>query len=100
MNLITGASRKSDQRVGENKFKEMSTENKFTVDLGSIKLSPEQHTKINTAIQKAVSSELANISSTEKIILIPVNKWIKGPILDGIIARELNEGLLNQILKL
>ena len=86
-------------RVGAilNKIK-MKSEHTFTVDLGTIKLSPEQHQKVNSAIQKAVSAELAHLLDNQKIVLIPVHKWVKGPILDGIIARKLDEGMLEQIL--
>lgn len=73
-------------------------ENKFTVDLGSIKLTDDQHQRINTAIQKAVTAELVHVLDKEKIVLVPVRKWIKGPILDGIIAREINEGLMEQVI--
>lgn len=74
------------------------SENKFTVDLGAVKLTDDQRNKINTAIQKAVSAELAHTLETGKIVLIPVRKWVKGPILDGIIAIDINERLLKNIM--
>jgi len=74
------------------------SKNQFTVDLGAVKLTPEQHLKINTAIHKAVATELAQVIDTGKIILIPTKGWLKGPILDGIVARDLTEGLFNEII--
>lgn len=72
------------------------SENKFTVDLGSVKLTDDQRQKINSSIQKAVSAELAHMLEAGKIVLIPVRKWVKGPITDGIISMEVNEALLNR----
>ena len=74
------------------------SKNSFTVDLGSLKISDQQRTSINSAIQKAVAGELANIGQVQKIVLVPVNDWKIGPIINGIIARDLTkelEGALN-----
>lgn len=67
--------------------------NQFVVDLGSMRLTDAQRQKINNSIQAAVAAELANTSLGKKIVLIPIAKWPKGPILDGIIARPLDTNL-------
>lgn len=74
-------------------------QNKFTVDLGSIKLTDQQKSNINTAIQKAVSAELAHVLQTGKIVLVPVRKWIKGPIIDGIVAVDVTSKFMQNIMK-
>lgn len=64
-------------------------ENQFVVDLGNVQLSADQRRRMNASIQSAVASELANFKLSKKIVLIPVDKWPKGPILDGIYVRDL-----------
>ncbi|MCS6917424.1 MAG: hypothetical protein RMK52_05405 [Chitinophagales bacterium] len=66
-------------------------ENIFTVDLGDLKLTAKQRESINAAIQKAVTGVLAEECGTNlpRIVLIPVNPKVKGPIINGIIARRL-----------
>jgi hypothetical protein len=64
-------------------------ENQFIVDLGTIKLTDDQTLRINSAIQKAVAGELATFNVTKKIALFPISKFPKGPILNGIILRDL-----------
>lgn len=50
-------------------------ENQFLIDLSAITLSKEQVTLIDSAIQKAVSAELANITTAKgKISLVPLEK--------------------------
>ncbi len=66
-------------------------DNQFTVDLGTLKLTDAQHQSMNNAIQAAVASEIANLGSASKIALVPVNKFVKGPIIDGIIARDITK---------
>jgi hypothetical protein len=66
-------------------------ENQFVVDLGPVKLTAEQHQNISNAIQSAVASEVAKLGSANKIALVPVNKWVKGPIIDGIVARDITK---------
>jgi len=65
-------------------------ENQFTVDLGSIKLTEADRNNINAAIQKAVAGEVANLNLKNRVVLIPANKWIKGPIINGIIIRPID----------
>jgi hypothetical protein len=65
--------------------------NQFVVDLGNLKLSVDQRKSINAAIQGAVAKELAGIKLDRKIVLIPIDRWPNGPILDGIVARDLNK---------
>jgi len=69
----------------------------FVVDLGDLSLSDDQHKNLNAAIQGAVAKELAGFKLSKRIILIPVEKWPKGPILDGIIARPLDRNVTNEI---
>jgi len=69
----------------------------FVVDLGDLSLSDDQHKNLNAAIQGAVTKQLAGFKLSKRIILIPVDKWPKGPILDGIIARPLDKNLANEI---
>lgn len=70
-------------------------ENIFTVDLGGISLTDKEHDEINAAIQKAVTGVLANIKSSSKTVLFPINHWPKGPILAGLIARPWEKLKLN-----
>ena len=69
-------------------------ENQFTVDLGDLKLSDDQRTRINAAIQKAVVGELATVGTANQIAYFPVgghgHKW-PGPIIWGIIARPIKD---------
>jgi hypothetical protein len=72
--------------------------NQFVVDLGPVNLSDAQRKSINAAIQGAVTQELAKLTLKKKIVLIPVDKWPKGPILEGLIARDFGkefEALIN-----
>lgn len=75
-------------------------ENQFIVDLGDLQMSDDQRKKINSAIQKAVAGELANIELEKEVVLIPVNKWPKerGPIINGIIIRDLKNAGLDKFL--
>ena len=67
--------------------------NQFVVDLGSLKLSADQRKSINAAIQGAVTKELAGFKLGKRIVLIPIDRWPFGPILDGIVARDFNKQL-------
>jgi hypothetical protein len=74
--------------------------NEFVVDLGTLKLSEEQRSRINASIQKAVAGELANISMTERFIMIPANPGSRFPGWNhwyGITARLVDETLLAQL---
>lgn len=75
-------------------------ENKFTVDLGSMKLTDAERIKINSAIQKAVVNEISGLGLKNRVALVPINKWIKGPIINGIIVRELTERDLGSFVKM
>jgi hypothetical protein len=50
---------------------------KFMVDLGRLSLNDEQCIKIDSAIQKAVSAELATIGSKNGLVMVPI-KGAKG----------------------
>lgn len=69
-------------------------ENKFIVDLGDLKLTDDQKTKINAAIQRAVTGELATIGTAGQVALFPFgghgNKF-PGPIIWGIIVRPMRD---------
>jgi hypothetical protein len=65
-------------------------ENIFTVDLGDMKLTDAQRAEINGAIQAAVTNTLARSGAGTRNLLFPVNKWPKGPIWWGIIARPID----------
>lgn len=67
--------------------------NQFVVDLGEFRISDSQRESINNAIQSAVAKELSQIQINSKLVLIPISKWPKGPILDGIIARPLDKNI-------
>ena len=67
--------------------------NQFVVDLGDIKLTAVQRQNINKSIQAAVAVELTKVDLARKLVLIPITKWPKGPIIDGIIARGLDKNL-------
>lgn len=69
----------------------------FVVDLGNLELSDDQRESINSAIQGAVTTQLAKLKLRKKIVLIPVDKWPKGPILDGIIARPLDKDIAKDL---
>jgi hypothetical protein len=73
--------------------------NKFEVDLGNLDLTATQHNAINAAIQHAVSAELAKINLKNQLVLIPIRNWPKGPIINGIIARELNADMFKSVVK-
>jgi hypothetical protein len=65
-------------------------ENQFVVDLGPVKLSEGQRKSINAAIQGAVVGELAKVNTGNRIVLLPLAKF-RGPILDGIVARDVGD---------
>ncbi|MEO6902625.1 MAG: hypothetical protein ABI315_05670 [Bacteroidia bacterium] len=73
-------------------------ENKFIVDLGTLKISPQQRNEINVAIQKAVSGQLASINLKNKVALYPISSFPRGPITNGIIARSIEIDQLNKII--
>lgn len=73
-------------------------ENQFIVDLGNLKLSAEQITNINVAIQQAVAGQLATINFKNNIAFYPINKLKRGPIINGIIARPIDLPQLNKII--
>lgn len=72
-------------------------ENVFTVDLGELKLTDAQRQEINGAIQSAVTGLLARNKLSSKSILFPINKWPKGPIIWGIIARPWDRFKINPV---
>lgn len=74
-------------------------ENQFVVDLGTLKLSDAQRKSMNAAIQGAVAKELASHKLSKRVVFIPVDKWPKGPIINGIIIRDLGNRF-DQILKI
>jgi hypothetical protein len=67
----------------------MAAENQFVVDLGTLKLTDEQRQRVNAAIQKAVIGELATIPSGNKLGYFPLDKFKGGPIINGVIIRDL-----------
>lgn len=79
------------------------SKNQFTVDLGDINLSADQKARINTAIQKAVVSELAGVGTAGNLAFIPVGGGHggfppgHGPILQGLIARPLKDQWVKDI---
>lgn len=76
------------------------SDNKFTVDLGKLKLSEDQLNHINSAIQKAVAGELAQFSLREQILLIPVTQSIniqRYPWTRGFIAEVLNKQIIQDL---
>jgi len=72
-------------------------ENVFTVDLGNMKLSAEQRNEINAAVQTAVTGVLAKSGVSNKQVLFPINRWPKGPILWGLIARPWDKFNINDV---
>ena len=66
-------------------------DNQFTVDLGTVQLTDAQHQSMNNAIQAAVASEIAKLGAANKIALVSVNKFTKGPIINGIVARDITK---------
>lgn len=77
-----------------------TNQNQFVVDLGTIKLSEAQRASMSAAIQRAAAAELANVGAASgRLVLIPADKWKIGPIVNGIVARPINEELFNQILR-
>ncbi len=72
-------------------------ENVFTVDLGNLKLSDAQRKEINAAVQTAVTGVLAKTGVSSGTILFPINKWPRGPIIWGIIARPWKDFGINDI---
>ena len=74
--------------------------NEFVVDLGTLKLSDDQRKSINSAIQKTVAGELANLSLTERFIMIPgspTSRLPGWPHIYGITARLVDEAFLNTL---
>ena len=74
--------------------------NEFVVDLGTLKLSDDQRKTINAAVQKAVAGELANLSLTERFIMIPgspSSRFPGWPHIYGIVARLVDEAFLNKL---
>ena len=74
--------------------------NQFVVDLGSLNLNSVQRKNINSAIQGAVTRELAQFKLNKKVVLIPVdNNWPPDPkdpdghILIGLIIRPVDKSL-------
>lgn len=65
------------------------SENQFVVDLGTLKLSDDEKQRINAAIHKAVAGEIATINTGNKVALFPIFKLPHGPIINGIIIRDL-----------
>ncbi len=74
------------------------SQNIFKVDLGNLNLSEEQQLRINSAIQSAVSHELAQLSISGRIVFVPNNRTWPGPWIWGFIARQLDEGLYTEVL--
>lgn len=74
--------------------------NQFVVDLGNVKLTADHKKRINAAIQKAVTSELATLNVERNLVLVPVNNWPKGrgPIINGIIIREMLASRLKEVI--
>ncbi len=70
-------------------------ENVFTVDLGEMKLTEAQRQEINGAVQSAVTGVLARNKLGKGLVLFPVDKWPKGPIIWGIIARPWDRFKIN-----
>jgi hypothetical protein len=76
-----------------------ANQNQFIVDLGPVKLSEAQRASMNSAIQRAAAAELAGVGSTAgRIVLIPADKWKIGPIVNGIVARPINDDIFNKII--
>ncbi|HVI49418.1 MAG TPA: hypothetical protein VM802_31420 [Chitinophaga sp.] len=75
-------------------------ENKFVVDLGDLKLTDEQRQKINSAIQKAVTGELAILANgtTTRSVFIPINKWPHPPIW-GFVIRDFDKVVIKDSVK-
>ena len=74
-------------------------ENQFTVDLGDLKLDDKQRLRINSAIQKAVTGELASLNLRKSPVLIPINKFPNLPIWYGIIARDFDKVIIKDSIK-
>jgi hypothetical protein len=72
--------------------------NKFEVDLGTLELTEDQKTAINSAIQQAVTGELAKMNLKSRLVLIPISHFPFGGITMGFIAREPNDKLLKELL--
>jgi|KBSMisStandDraft_5_1062788.scaffolds.fasta_scaffold2153829_1 hypothetical protein len=66
----------------------MNTNNQFTVDLGNLSITDAQRKSINAAIHSAVAKELGNINLPKNVALVPFVQYLKGPIINGIIAWE------------
>ena len=78
--------------------KTVMKENQFTVDLGNLKLTDIQRAAINASIHKAVAGELADYAAKNSIVLVPVTKWKDGPIINGIIVRNLLKADLTRVI--
>lgn len=72
-------------------------ENIFTVDLGNMKLSDEQRKEINASVQTAITGALAKMGASSETVLFPINRWPKGPIIWGIIARPWKDFQINSL---
>jgi hypothetical protein len=78
----------------------MASENQFTVDLGTMKLSAEDRAQINGAIQKAVAGEVSRLNIASRIVLIPIStKFPGGVITNGIIARPIDEKIFKELIR-
>jgi hypothetical protein len=55
-----------------------AAKNNFLVDLSAVELSDDQVLSIDSAIQKAISSELLNLGTKDKIQLIPIGRTKSG----------------------
>lgn len=72
----------------------------FVVDLGDVQLSDDQKRTINAAIQKAVTGEIARLSTNHNLALFPIGGHgpkFPGPIIWGIIARPLKDQWIKDI---
>lgn len=75
-------------------------ENVFTVDLGNMKLTDAQRKEINASVQTAVTGVLAKTGVSSGSVLFPINRWPRGPIVWGIIARPWKDFGINDLTQL
>ncbi|MBK8564947.1 MAG: hypothetical protein IPN76_16825 [Saprospiraceae bacterium] len=61
-----------------------------------MKLTDAQRKEINAAIQNATTGVLAKTGASNGFALFPIYKLPKGPIINGIVARNLKELGLDQ----
>lgn len=77
--------------------------NQFLVDLGNLTLQDKDKDRINVAIQKAITGELANLGKANSVGLFPVKDFeAKLPngdkiLINGIIIRDLKVGSLENV---